>query len=132
MTMTDPIADMLTRIRNANSTGHLTVDVPCSKEKMEVARIMKENGFILGYDKIEDGRQGMIKIALRYFEGGEEAFTGLRRVSRPSLRVHVRARDLYPVRGGAGLAIISTSKGIKTDQECKNENLGGEVLCHIW
>jgi small subunit ribosomal protein S8 len=132
MTMTDPIADMLTRIRNASRAGLPELDVPCSKEKLEIARIMKEKGFIQSYEKLEDNRQGMIKIALRYSRGGDEIFTGLVRLSKPSFRVCMKAKDIAPVRNGAGIAIVSTSRGIKSDEECREENLGGEVLCHIW
>ncbi len=132
MTMTDPIADMLTRIRNASRAGLLTAEVPCSREKLEIARIMKEKGFILDYEKVEDSRQGMIKIALRYSRSGEEMFTRLLRVSKPSFRASRKAGELTPVKDGAGIAIVSTSKGIKSDEECRRENLGGEVLCHIW
>ncbi len=132
MTMTDPIADMLTRIRNASRAGLLATDVPCSREKLEIARIMKEKGFILDYEKVEDSRQGMIKIALRYSRNRGEMFTKLLRVSKPSFRVSRKAGELIPVKVGAGIAIVSTSKGIKSDEECRRENLGGEVLCHIW
>ncbi len=132
MTMTDPIADMLTRIRNASQAGLAVVDVPCSNEKMAIARIMKEKGFILSYDKVEDDKQGMIKIALRYSRSKGEIFTKLLRISKPSLRVCVKAKELAPVKNGAGIAIVSTSKGIKSDEECRKQNLGGEVLCHIW
>ncbi len=132
MTMTDPIADMLTRIRNASQAGLLVLDVPCSKEKLEIARIMKEKGFILNYDKVEDSRQGMIKISLRYTRSKDEIFTKMIRISKPSLRVCKKVKDLAPVKNGAGIAIVSTSQGIKSDEECRKENLGGEVLCHIW
>jgi small subunit ribosomal protein S8 len=132
MTMTDPIADMLTRIRNASRAGLLVVDIPCSKLKLEIARILKEQGFIINYDKVDDSKQGIIKIALRYSKNKEEIFTKLVRVSKPSLRVCLKAGDIAPVKSGAGIAIVSTSKGIKSDEECRKENLGGEVLCHIW
>lgn len=132
MTMTDPIADMLTRIRNASRAGLLNVEVPCSGEKLEIARIMKEKGFILDYEKIEDSRQGMINIALRYSRNRDEMFTKLIRVSKPSFRVSRKAAEITPVKQGAGIAIVSTSSGIKSDEECRRENLGGEVLCHIW
>jgi small subunit ribosomal protein S8 len=132
MTMTDPIADMLTRIRNASTAGLLVVDIPCSKLKLEIARILKEKGFILNYDKVEDNKQGVIKIALRYSKNKEEIFTKLVRVSKPSLRVCLKAGDIAPIKSGAGIAVVSTSKGIKSDEECRKENLGGEVLCHIW
>ena len=132
MTMTDPIADMLTRIRNGSQARLKTVDVPCSNEKLAIAGIMKDKGFISGYDRIDDDKQGMIKIVLRYSRSKDEVFTRLERVSKPSLRVCVKSKDLAPVKSGAGVAIVSTSKGIKTDEECRKENLGGEVLCHIW
>ncbi len=132
MTMTDPIADMLTRIRNASRAGLLAADVPCSTEKLEIARIMKEKGFILDYEKVEDSRQGMIKIALRYSRSKDEMFTKLLRISKPSFRVSRKAREIASVKNGAGIAIVSTSKGIKSDEECRKENLGGEILCHIW
>lgn len=132
MTMTDPIADMLTRIRNAGRAGLPGVDVPCSNEKLAIARIMKEKGFIAGYEKSEDNKQGVIRISLRYSGRGEDIFTKLLRISKPSLRVNMKAKELTPVKNGAGVAIVSTSRGIKSDEECRKENLGGEVLCHIW
>ena len=132
MTMTDPIADMLTRIRNASGVRHLTLDVPYSKEKWEMLRVMKSKGFILGYDRVEDNRQGVIKIALRYTKAGDEIFSGIERVSKPSFRIWAGAKDIAPVKGGAGIAIVSTSRGFKTDAECREENVGGEVLCRIW
>ena len=132
MTMTDPIADMLTRIRNAISAKHSDVDVPCSNEKQGVARILKENGFIENWKRIDDGKQGILKISLRYGEGGEDVIGSIKRASRPGLRLWVKAKDIPKVHNGAGIAIISTSKGMKTDEECRRENIGGEVLCYVW
>ena len=132
MTMTDPIADMLTRIRNGNRAKHQHVDVPFSNEKMEIARILKEKGFIENWEKKEDGKQGILAISMRYSSYGEGAITGIKRESKPGLRVWIKAKDVPKVCDGIGIAIISTSKGIKTDEECRKENVGGEFLCRVW
>ncbi len=132
MQITDPIADMLTRIRNANSSKHESVNVPASKLKVEIARILNEEGYINGYEVIEDGLQGVIKINLKYGANKQKVITGLQRVSKPGLRVYANKEELPRVLKGLGIAIISTSKGIMTDKEARKLNVGGEVLAFIW
>ena len=132
MTMTDPIADMLTRIRNANTVKHETVDVPASNMKKELARILLEEGFIRGYDVIEDGKQGIIRRQLKYGQAGEKVITGLKRISKPGMRVYAAKEELPKVLNGLGISIISTSKGILTDKQARNEGVGGEVICYVW
>lgn len=132
MTMTDPIADMLTRIRNANVVKHETVDVPASNMKKELARILLEEGFIRGYDVIEDGKQGIIRIQLKYGQTGERVISGLKRISKPGMRVYADKHDVPRVLNGLGISIISTSKGILTDKQARKENVGGEVICYVW
>lgn len=132
MQITDPIADMLTRIRNANSSKHESVNVPASKLKIEIARILNEEGYINGYEVIEDGLQGVIKINLKYAANKQKVITGLKRVSKPGLRVYASKEELPRVLHGLGIAIISTSKGIMTDKEARKLNVGGEVLAFIW
>ena len=132
MTMTDPIADMLTRIRNANVVKHETVDVPASNMKKELARILLEEGFIRGYDVIEDGKQGIIRIQLKYGQIGERVITGLKRISKPGMRVYAAKEELPKVLNGLGISIISTSKGILTDKQARNAAVGGEVICYVW
>ena len=132
MQITDPIADMLTRIRNANSSKHESVNVPASKLKIEIARILNEEGYINGYEVIEDGIQGIIKITLKYGANKQQVITGLKRVSKPGLRVYASKENLPKVLKGLGIAIISTSKGIMTDKEARKANVGGEVLAFIW
>ena len=132
MTMTDPIADMLTRIRNANMVKHETVDVPASNMKKELARILLEEGFIRGYDVIEDGKQGIIRIQLKYGQAGEKVITGLKRISKPGMRVYAAKEELPKVLNGLGISIISTSKGILTDKQARNAGVGGEVICYVW
>ena len=132
MTMTDPIADMLTRIRNANVVKHETVDVPASKMKKELSRILLEEGFIRGYDVIEDGKQGIIRIQLKYGQTGERVISGLKRISKPGMRVYADKHDVPRVLNGLGISIISTSKGILTDKQARKENVGGEVICYVW
>ena len=124
MTMTDPIADMLTRIRNANVVKHETVDVPASNMKKELARILLEEGFIRGYDVIEDGKQGIIRIQLKYGQTGERVISGLKRISKPGMRVYADKHEVPRVLNGLGISIISTSKGILTDREVRKENVG--------
>ena len=131
MQITDPIADMLTRIRNANAARHATVDVPASNMKKAIAEILLEEGYIKNYQVLPDGVQGTIKITLKYNEK-EQVIKGLRRVSKPGLRVYVGAEDLPRVLKGLGIAIISTSKGIMTDKKARAANVGGEVLAFIW
>ena len=132
MTMTDPIADMLTRIRNANVVKHETVDVPASNMKKELARILLEEGFIRGYDVIEDGTQGIIRIQLKYGQTGERVISGLKRISKPGMRVYADKHEVPRVLNGLGISIISTSKGILTDKQARKENVGGEVICYVW
>ena len=132
MQITDPIADMLTRIRNANSSKHESVNVPASKLKIEIARILNEEGYINGYEVIDDGLQGIIKITLKYAANKQKVITGLKRVSKPGLRVYAGKDELPRVLRGLGIAIISTSKGIMTDKEARKLNVGGEVLAFVW
>lgn len=132
MTMTDPVADMLTRIRNANIAGHKTVDVPVSKMKKSIASILKEEGYIEDFEIIDDGKQGVITIQMKYAPGKERVISGLRKISKPGLRVHVQAQDVPKVLGGLGIAIISTSKGVISDKEARRIGVGGEVICYVW
>lgn len=132
MTMTDPIADMLTRIRNANVVKHETVDVPASNMKKELARILLEEGFVRGYDVIEDGKQGIIRVQLKYGQSGERVITGIKRISKPGMRVYAANHDIPKVLNGLGISVISTSKGILTDRQARKENVGGEVICYVW
>lgn len=132
MTMTDPISDMLTRLRNATTVRHDRTDVPASKVKLEIAKVLKEKGFIRTFKVIEEGPQGLIRIYLKYAEDGEPAIHGLRRVSRPGLRVYRSVEDLPKVLNGLGSAVISTNRGILTDDQARSLRVGGEVLCEIW
>ena len=132
MQITDPIADMLTRIRNAGTAKHETVDVPASKMKKSIAEILLNEGYIKSYQVLDDGTQGVIRITLKYLPGKEKAIQGLRRVSKPGLRVYAACEDLPKVLGGLGIAIVSTNRGIMTDRAARKENVGGEVLCYIW
>lgn len=132
MVMTDPIADFLTRIRNANTVYHSTVEIPASKAKRAIAQILKEEGLIKDYEIIEDGKQGIIRIYMKYGANRERVIRGLRRISRPGLRVYARKDQVPRVLGGLGLAILSTSKGIMTDKQARKLGLGGEVICYIW
>lgn len=132
MQITDAIADMLTRIRNANSAKHETVDVPCSNVKKAIAQILLSEGYIKGYQVIDDAKQGIIKIALKYGPGKTRVLAGLRRVSKPGLRIYTSCENIPSVMRGLGVAIISTSKGIMTDKNAKKEKVGGEVLAYIW
>lgn len=130
--MTDPIADMLTRIRNGSSAKHKSVDVPASKIKKDIAEIMLQEGFIKGYEVEEDNKQGILKIDLKYGENEERIISGIKRISKPGLRVYVNSDELPRVLGGLGTAIISTSKGVLTDKDARNQKVGGEVICYIW
>lgn len=130
--MTDPIADMLSRIRNANNARHKSVDIPCSNIKKEIAKILLDEGYIKGYDVVEDDKQGIIKIDLKYSQDGERVISGLKRISKPGLRVYVKCEDVPKVLGGLGIAIISTSKGIITDKMARQNKVGGEVICYVW
>ena len=132
MHITDPIADMLTRIRNANSARHDTVDVPASNMKKSIAQILLNEGYIKNFQVVDDGLQGMIHITLKYNAGKEKVITGLRRVSKPGLRVYVGADELPRVLRGLGIAIISTSRGIMTDKKAREAHVGGEVLAFVW
>ena len=132
MHITDPIADMLTRIRNANNAKHETVDVPASNMKKAIAQILLDEGYIKNYQIVDDGTQGIIHITLKYNPGKEKVITGLRRVSKPGLRVYAGAAELPSVLRGLGIAIISTSKGVMTDKKARAAHVGGEVLAFIW
>ena len=132
MQITDPIADMLTRIRNAGSARHETVDVPNSKMKKAIAEILLEEGYIKSFQLIDNGTQGIIRVTLKYLPGKEKAIQGLRRVSKPGLRVYAGADELPQVLRGLGIAIISTSKGIMTDKKARAQHVGGEVLAFVW
>ncbi|MDA8352751.1 MAG: 30S ribosomal protein S8 [Firmicutes bacterium] len=132
MVMTDPIADMLTRIRNANLVRHESLEVPASKLKREIAEILKREGFIRDAEYIEDGKQGIIRIFLKYGPNNERVLTGLKRISKPGLRVYAKSEEIPQVLRGLGVAVVSTSKGVMTDKEARNSNLGGEVLAYVW
>ena len=132
MQITDPVADMLTRIRNANSAKHETVDVPASNLKKAIAQILLDEGYIKSFQVVEDGTQGVIRIALKYLPGKEKVITGLRRVSKPGLRVYAGADELPRVLRGLGIAIISTSRGVMTDKAARAAHVGGEVLAFVW
>lgn len=132
MVMSDPIADMLTRIRNANTVRHETVELPASKIKREIAEILKREGFIRDAEYIEDNKQGIIRIFLKYGPNNERVITGLKRISKPGLRVYANSIEVPRVLGGLGLAILSTSKGVVTDKEARKSKTGGEVICYIW
>ena len=133
MHITDPVADMLTRIRNANSAKHDTVDVPASNMKKSIAQILLDEGYIKNFQTINDGTQGVIRITLKYVQPGKEkAITGLRRVSKPGLRVYAGAEELPRVLRGLGIAIVSTSKGVMTDKKARQAHVGGEVLAFVW
>ncbi len=131
MQMSDVIADMLTRIRNANNARHETVDIPASNMKKSIADILLNEGYIRSYQVIEDGKQGVIRVTLKY-NGKQKVLQGIRRVSKPGLRVYVSCEDLPRVMNGLGVAIISTSKGMLTDKKARNENVGGEVIAFVW
>ncbi len=132
MTMTDPIADFLTRIRNAVQVGKDRCDVPASKLKLELAKVFQEEGFIRTFKVLEEGPQGTLRIYLRYSSDGEPTIHGLQRVSRPGLRVYRRVEKLPQVRGGIGVAVVSTSKGLMSDARAREMRLGGEVMCRVW
>lgn len=132
MVMTDPIADMLTRIRNANVVRHETVDIPASNIKRALANIMLEEGFIKNIEELTDGSVPILRVTMKYGQNKERVITGLKRISKPGLRVYVGKEDIPKVLGGLGVAVISTSKGIMTDKQARKEGLGGEVLCYVW
>jgi small subunit ribosomal protein S8 len=130
--MTDPIADMLTRIRNANAVRHESVEIPASKIKRQIAEILKREGFIRDAEYIDDGKQGVIRIFLKYGPNNERVITGLKRISKPGLRVYAKSTEIPRVLRGLGIAILSTSKGVMTDKEARQARVGGEVLAYIW
>lgn len=132
MAMTDPIADMLTRIRNANTVRHEIVEIPASNIKKEIAEILKREGFIRDAEYIEDTKQGIIRLFLKYGSNNERIITGLKRISKPGLRVYAKYNEVPKVLGGLGVAVISTSQGVLTDKEARNKKVGGEVLAYIW
>lgn len=132
MVMSDPIADMLTRIRNANLVRHESVELPASKVKKEIAEILKREGFIRDAEYVEDNKQGLIRIFLKYGPNNERVITGLKRISKPGLRVYTKSNEVPRVLGGLGIAIISTSKGVVTDKEARQSKNGGEVLAYVW
>lgn len=132
MVMSDPIADMLTRIRNANMVRHESLELPASRVKREIAEILKREGFIRDAEYIEDNKQGILRIFLKYGPQNEKVITGLKRISKPGLRVYAKANEVPRVLRGLGIAIISTSKGIMTDKEARQQNVGGEVLAYVW
>lgn len=132
MQITDTIADLLTRIRNANSAKHATVDIPASNEKKAITQILVDEGYVKGFQFIEDGKQGVIRITLKYGDNKSPVITGLRRVSKPGLRIYSSCADMPKVRKGLGIAVVSTSKGIVTDKKARELNVGGEVLAYIW
>ncbi|GAE26050.1 SSU ribosomal protein S8p [Halalkalibacter wakoensis JCM 9140] len=132
MVMTDPIADMLTRIRNANTVHHEKLELPASKVKKEIADILKREGFIRDFEYIEDNKQGVIRIFLKYGATNERVITGLKRISKPGLRVYAKAGELPRVLGGLGIALVSTSKGVMTDKDARQQQIGGEVLAYVW
>ncbi|NLL06610.1 MAG: 30S ribosomal protein S8 [Clostridiaceae bacterium] len=132
MQVTDTIADMLTRIRNASSAKHATVDIPASNMKKSIASILLEEGFIKGVEEIDDGKQGVLRVSLKYAANKQNIITGIKRISKPGLRVYAGKGEVPKVLGGLGIAIISTSKGVMTDKKARKEGVGGEVLAFVW
>ena len=132
MTMTDPIADMLTRIRNANTVGHDTVDIPASRMKKSIAGILTEEGYIKGFEVIDDNKQGTIRVQMKYGPDKERVITGIKKISKPGLKVYAKANEVPRVLGGLGIAIISTSNGVISDKEARKLGVGGEVVCYVW
>ncbi len=132
MQMSDVIADMLTRIRNANSAKHTTVDIPASNMKKAIAQILVEEGYVKSYEVIDDGKQGTIRVTLKYQGNKQKVIRGLKRVSKPGLRIYAGCEDMPKVMNGLGIAIVSTSKGIMTDKKARALKVGGEVLCFVW
>jgi small subunit ribosomal protein S8 len=132
MAISDPIADMLTRIRNAAKAKFNSVDVPGSTLKIEVAKILKSEGYIRNYKFLKDGKQGILRVYLKYGAGQSSVIYGLKRISKPSRRIYVRCKEIKPVYNGMGIAIISTSRGVMTDKKARQEKVGGEVLCQVW
>jgi|SRR5690625_1052151 len=132
MVMTDPIADMLTRIRNANVVRHEKIEIPASKMKIEIAKILKNEGYIRDYEVVEDNKQGILKLLMKYGMEDERVITGLKRISKPGLRVYAKADEVPKVLNGLGTAIVSTSKGVLSDREARSQAIGGEVLAYVW
>ena len=132
MQITDAIADMLTRIRNAGNAGHPTVEVPASNLKKAIAQILLDEGYIAGFDVVEDNKQGMIKIQMKYGYDKQRVITGIKRISKPGLKVYAKKDDVPKVLGGLGIAIISTSNGLLTDKQARELGVGGEVICYVW
>ena len=133
MNTTDPIADMLTRVRNANSSRHEIVDIPSSKIKKSIAEILHLEGYIKGFEEIEDGKQGVLRVSLKYHQGNKQrVISGLKRISKPGLRVYVNKDEIPKVLGGLGVAILSTSKGIMSDKKARREGIGGEIMAFVW
>jgi len=132
MSMTDPIADMLTRIRNAVTAAHPAVDMPASRTKEQVAKVLLEEGFISAYKVVEMAPQHLLRVHLKYGRAGEKVIRGIQRVSKPGRRVYRSVEELRPVLAGTGIAIVSTSRGVLSDRQCRGERVGGEVLCHVW
>ena len=130
--MTDPIADMLTRIRNANTVGHETVEIPASKMKISIAEILLEEGYIKGFEVIEDNKQGIIKVEMKYGANKEKVISGIKKISKPGLKVYAKANEVPRVLNGLGIAIVSTSKGVVSDREARKLGVGGEVICYVW
>lgn len=132
MTMTDPIADMLTRIRNANTAGHDRVEIPASKMKRAIAEILQSEGYIAGYDYKDDNKQGVITVTMKYGPDKERVIKGIKKVSKPGLKVYAKASEVPSVLGGLGIAILSTSKGVMSNKDAKKQGVGGEVVCYVW
>jgi small subunit ribosomal protein S8 len=132
MVMTDPIADLLTRIRNANIVYHDKVEIPASKPKRAMVEIFKQEGYIRDYESIDDGKQGILRLYLKYGPNKTRVITGLKRISKPGLKVYAKKDEIPRVLGGLGIAVISTSKGIMTDRQARKDGLGGEVVCYVW
>ena len=132
MAMSDPIADMLTRIRNAGKAKYNSVDIPGSKMKFELAKLLKDEGYIRNYKFIKDNKQGILRVYLKYNEKQEHSILRLDRVSKPSKRVYMKGKDIKPVYNGLGISVISTSKGIMTDKHARQNNIGGEIICNVW
>lgn len=132
MVMTDPIADFLTRVRNASSARHESLELPASKVKKDIANILKREGFVKNVEFVEDDKQGVIRVFLKYGQDNERVITGLKRISKPGLRVYAKAGDVPKVLNGLGIAIVSTSEGVVTDKEARAKNIGGEILAYVW
>ncbi|WP_208559774.1 30S ribosomal protein S8 [Marinilactibacillus kalidii] len=132
MVMTDPIADFLTRVRNANNARHTKVEIPASNIKKGMAQILKNEGFVKDFEFVEDDKQGIVRIFLKYGQNDERVITGLKRISKPGLRVYVKAEEMPKVLNGLGVALVSTSEGVVTDKTARSKNIGGEVLAYVW